>query len=318
MSNLLQYPNCSWHQPTTFYLSLRAIDHTSAMPRELLIFTLSGLPLSIALGIGFILFLAAFILAVSVVLDGLKYPIGLFLCLVGNCKWTPTTAPIELPAIRVGDRTECSGQYPASEPIELPAIRAGDRSDWSRRHPAPEVIELSTEGAQNCSDNSRQESAPSPVEAPSESEGGWSDVSNHDQETFPVDLPTESGEDWSDISSEESAPEPREPVDLPAECDDDWSDISSQHSAPEPREPKTGPQIPYPMACILLVSGGKAFRVRGIVYPTDGRATIFRTKKSDLIILFFPGGKGCPELEAGLGRPLEVECQCIPKIDRDI
>ncbi len=211
MSNLLNYQNSSWHQPTTFHLSLRAVDHTSAMPRELLIFTLSGLPLLIALGIVLTLFLAASALAISVIIDGVQYRIGLFLRLVRNFRRNPTPAPIELPAVRVQDRAECFGQHHAPEPIELPAISVQNRSECSRPHPAPEPIELSTEGAQNCSGNLRQYSAPSPIATPTEGEEGWSDVSDQDpmpdltepQETSQVDLPTESDEDWSDISSQD-------------------------------------------------------------------------------------------------------------------
>lgn len=295
MSDLFNYSDASWHQPSTFYLSLKAIDHTSAMPRELSIFTLSGLPLLIALGIGLILFLTALIFAASVVFNGLKYWVDLFLFLIRNFRQTPTPALIELPAVRVQDRTDCSGHHPTPEPIELPAVREQNRSECSRRHPAPEPIELSTEGAQNCSDNLRQDCAPSPFDAPTESEWGCSDVSSQDH----VPEPTQ--------------PQEESLVDLLTESDEDWSGISSQESTPKPREPKQGPQTPYPMTCILRVLRGKTFRVRGMVYPTDGRATIFKTKRSDFLIVSFPGGKGFPELEAGPGGSFDMECQFIPQ-----
>lgn len=183
----LNYLNTSWHQPTTFYLSLGAIDHTAAIPRELLIFTLSGLPLLIALGIVLTLFLAASALAISVLIDGVRYRVGQFLRLVRKFERTSKPAPIELPALRAQERIESSGKYPAPEPKELPAVRIGNRSERSGLYLAIEPIELSTEGAINHPVDLRQDSTPSPINASTESEGGWSDVSNRDLTPEPTE-----------------------------------------------------------------------------------------------------------------------------------
>ncbi len=189
MSDLSRYSNASWHQPTSFHLSLRAIDHTATMPHELLILDLTGPGLMISFALGLIVLLDILLSAVLMVFYGLEYgrgsisrlfTIDLKLCdrftLLLLNMWK-TSQPYRedlleraqdcLKNLLQSSRTsiERFKEGPALAPIELPAIRAPDRSDCPKRHPAPEPIELPIDGGQNRSESSRHDDVPSPIDS---------------------------------------------------------------------------------------------------------------------------------------------------------